>query len=211
MPDLGSCTQLSFLLLLYISIVWKTHLYMKPKRELWTPVLLNGGIFKDEYLVSNMGRVKRKHVFKSGRVTFFLVNIINSKRPLVKIKGNGRQYSKSVAKLVLSSFCYREGCECANVIYLDGNMKNCELSNLRYAVDESIYTALDLKNKSKPVKKGKQKIKSDKSANPAKKPVLKKSCSTCAKNPCMSGMASFKTDFGACGCNHYKPRETDIS
>ena len=184
---------------------------MKPITELWTPVLLNDGIFKDDYIVSNMGRVKHKRYFKNGGYQYVLVNVINSRRPMVKMTGGGRQYRKSVAKLVLSSFHWRDGCECANITYLDGDMKNCRLSNLRYAVDESIYTALDLKNKSKPVKKSKQKIKSDKSANPAKKPVLKKSCSTCAKNPCMSGMASFKTDFGACGCNDYKPRETDIS
>lgn len=156
------------------------------------PVLLNDGIFKDDYLVSNMGRVKYKRRYKTGGYKFVLLHVIKSKRPYVKIKGAGKYYNKSVAKLVLSSFHYREGCECANITYLDGNMANCELSNLRYTADKPVYEA---------IKKEETKPKSH------KKIVISNSCSTCAKRPCFAGMANLSSDFGAEGCNDYKPRE----
>lgn len=176
---------------------------MKAIVELWTPVLLEDGIFKDDYLVSNLGRVKQRYFHSDGTWGFKLMHIVNGKRPYVRLKNNDRRWNKSVAKLVLSSFHYREGCECAKVTYLDGNMKNCELSNLRYTSDKLVYDRLDKEKKSTPDKK------SSKPLN--KKEPLLKSCHTCAKCPCMAGMETFSTDFGANGCNDYKPRETNIS
>lgn len=179
---------------------------MKHIVELWTPVLLNDGIFKDDYLVSNMGRVKQKRVYKNGGYQFVLVNVIDGERPSVKMTGGGKLYRKSLAKLVLSSFHWREGCECANITYLDGDMKNCRLSNLRYTADDGVYTDLDLQVKPKPEKKIK--------AKPVRvihKPIktrpLLKSCKTCNKNPCFSGMENLSSDFGAEGCRKYEPKE----
>lgn len=171
--------------------------------ELWAPVLLNGGIFKDDYLVSNMGRVKQKHIYKNGNYKFVLVNIINSRRPMVKIIGNGKQYSKSLAKLVLSSFQWREGCECANITYLDGDMKNCRLSNLRYTVDSGVYTNADLQPKAVK-KKIKRKPAKALTETPKKHPLIR-SCKTCGNIYCELDTSSFSTDFGAEGCRQYKP------
>ena len=176
--------------------------------ELWAPVLLNGGIFKDDYLVSNMGRVKQKRIYKNGGYQFVLVNVINGKRPSVKMTGGGKQYRKSLAKLVLSSFHWREGCECANITYLDGNMKNCRLSNLRYTADDGVYTNFDLqikirqdrKNRPKPVKPIQQAV---------KQPLIR-SCKTCLKNPCFSGMENLSSDFGAEGCRKYEPNKKKL-
>lgn len=164
---------------------------MKPIVELWTPVLLNGGIFKDNYLVSNMGRVKYKRVYKNGSYKYVLLHVINGTRPYVKMHGGGKNYHKSVAKLVLSSFHYRKGCECANITYLDGDRSNCELSNLKYAVDKAVYEAIQQKEANKP----------------KRTKFILKSCSNCAKNPCFDGMSSLSTDFGAVGCRKYLPRE----
>lgn len=171
--------------------------------ELWAPVLLNGGIFKDDYLVSNMGRVKQKRVYKNGGYQFVLVNVINGKRPSVKMTGDGKQYRKSLAKLVLSSFHWREGCECANITYLDGDMKNCRLSNLRYTADSGVYTNADLQPK---VVKKKIKKKPVKALvkTPKKHPLIR-SCKTCGNPYCKLDTSSFSTDFGAEGCRQYKP------
>lgn len=171
---------------------------MKGITELWAPVLINGGIFKDTYLVSNLGRVKQKRTYKNGNYQFVLLKIINGKRPSVKISGGGRTYSKSVAKLVLSSFQYRKGCECANITYLDGNMKNCALSNLMYTADKTVYNTAELDKK-------KCRSKSSHVSIPAKQPVLK-SCKTCSKCPCFDGMSNLSTDFGAVGCKKYSPK-----
>lgn len=170
---------------------------MKSIVELWTPVLLNGGIFKDDYLVSNMGRMKQKRTYKNGSYTFVLMKIINSKRPLVKLFGDGHEYRKSLAKLVLSSFQYREGCECANITYLDGNMKNCALSNLRYAADKAVYEEV-----SKPTPQEKRRMGVRRPSSDSK------SCKTCVNYPCFDGMASLTSDFGAEGCKGYKFKKT---
>ena len=161
---------------------------MEPITELWTPVLINNGIFKNDYIVSNLGRVKKKRIYKDGSSKFVLITIIDTKRPVVKMRSNGKQYRKSVAKLVLSSFHYRNGCECANITYLDGNMKNCKLSNLMYTVDKKAYDKAEKDNK-KP------------------KPTLVaqiRSCKTCTDFPCFSGMETLSSDFGAEGCRRYK-------
>lgn len=171
---------------------------MKSIVELWTPVLINDGIFKDDYLVSNLGRVKKKRLYKDGRYGFVLVHIIKSRRPSVKMRSGDKLYRKSVAKLVLSSFYYREGCECANITYLDGNMSNCQLSNLRYTADKGVYKTIEIKTKLQPVVK--KEVKSE---------VIKdvvRSCEFCEKNPCFSGMENLSTDFGAVGCRKFKPR-----
>jgi len=178
---------------------------MKSITELWAPVLINDGIFKDDYLVSNMGRVKHKRTFSNGKIKYFLIKVINGKRPIVKITSNGKVYSKSVAKLVLSSFQYREGCECANITYLDGNMKNCRLSNLRYTADKSVYTKIELDKQQKP-DKPKQKAKKE-----IVQPIELKSCMTCAKRPCMTGMSNLSSDFGALGCVDYEPENKVMS
>ena len=177
---------------------------MKSITELWAPVLLNGGIFKDTYVVSNMGRVKQKRCYKNGSCQYVLVRIINGKRPMVKMIGNGKKYSKSVAKLVLSSFQYREGCECAHVTYLDGNMKNCALSNLRYTADAGVYTSLEKKDKINI--RMKKTVKSPKIIKPKASSVIKRSCSTCQKEDCFKEMAKFSSDFGAEGCRGYRPK-----
>lgn len=182
---------------------------MKPMVELWAPVLLNGGIFKDNYLVSNMGRVRQKRFNRDGSYRFILMKIIQGKRPMIKMVGGGKEYHKSLAKLVLSSFNYREGCECANITYLDGNMHNCVLSNLRYTADKMVYTNIELKKMEKESKL--LLINNDVKAivKPVKKLVIKDevkpSCSNCAKRPCMNGQNNLSTDFGAIGCNDYKP------
>jgi len=170
---------------------------MKSIVELWTPVLINGGIFKDDYIVSNMGRVKQKRYYSNGSYKFVLLHNIDSKRPVVRMTGNGKYYRKSVAKLVLSSFHYREGCECANITYLDGDMKNCELSNLRYATDKAVYKMISEKPADKPVKK-----------SGTRKAYVPRSCSSCCKNPCFDGMENLSSDFGAEGCRKYKPKDT---
>lgn len=171
---------------------------MKRITELWTPVLLNNGIFKHDYLVSNMGRVKQKRYYKDGSYQFVLMTIIKSKRPIVRMKGNGKSYVKSVAKLVLSSFNYREGCECANITYLDGNMDNCALSNLRYTADKPVYETIKREEEAKQQKKPLQ----------SKKKALIRSCSTCiVEKPCFPGMENLSSDFGAEGCRRYKPIE----
>ena len=176
---------------------------MKSAVELWTPVLLNGGIFKENYLVSNMGRVKQRHFFRNGSFQFVLMRIINSARPMVKMTGGGRQYRKSVAKLVLSSFNYREGCECANITYLDGNMKNCRLSNLRYAVDRLLYDNIEQEDK----KVRKEKKLPDRPLGKMKPLIEGRSCKWCRNHPCFEGMDSLTSDFGAEGCSGYKPKE----
>jgi len=180
--------------------------------ELWAPVLLNGGIFKDNYLVSNMGRVKHRHVYKNGNCRFVLVNVINSRRPVVKMTGDGKQYNKSLAKLVLSSFQWRDGCECANITYLDGNMKNCCLSNLRYTADKGVYTAIELENKMRTeIPRKKKKIRTKRSSvvktkmNDYGQPI---SCKTCGNPYCKIDISNFSTDFGAEGCRQYKPKQT---
>lgn len=182
---------------------------MKSITEVWAPVLINDGIFKDTYLVSNMGRVKYKRVRKDGSCDYPLMRIINGKRPSVRLTGNGKRYTKSVAKLVLSSFQYREGCECANVIYLDGNMKNCTLANLRYRVDDSIYTEAQLKRKEIPVRKTEKKsiITATVRSVLKTKKVAEKLCKYCAKNPCFEGLDSLSSTFE--NCLDYKPRETE--
>lgn len=180
---------------------------MKPITELWTPVLINDGIFKDDYMVSNMGRIKRKHCFKNGGCRYVLVRITNGVRPMVRMKGGDKQYSKSLAKLVLSSFHWREGCECANITYLDGNMKNCMLSNLRYAVDNGVYTNLELQTKNMTGKVRKKSVKQ--TSKTKKEQVLIRSCRTCRKKHCFSGVKTLTIDFGAEGCRDYKPRQTD--
>ena len=172
---------------------------MKSIAELWTPVLINDGIFKDTYIVSNLGRVKRKRKYRDGSCQFILVKNIDSKRPVVKMSGGGKRYCKSVAKLVLSSFQYRNGCEYAKITYLDGDMKNCALSNLRYAADKLLYTNVELDNK---------KPEANANVKPKQNAVLR-SCSSCEKNPCFEGMANLSTDFGAIGCRKYKLKETD--
>lgn len=187
---------------------------MRRITELWAPVLINGGIFKDDYLVSNMGRVKHRKHYGNGKYQFVLVKITDSNRPMVKLTGNGKRYSKSVAKLVLSSFQYREGCECANITYLDGNMKNCTLSNLRYAIDKDIYKTLELETNEELKKKKPYKRKRVRRTAP--KPVLTvkisedteliRSCSTCRNGKCFQGMDNLSSDFGAEGCRGYKPR-----
>ena len=181
---------------------------MKSITELWTPVLLNDGIFKDDYIVSNMGRVKHKRYFKDGGYQYVLVHVINSRRPVVKMTGGGRQYRKSVAKLVLSSFHWRDGCECANITYLDGDMKNCRLSNLRYTADKNVYAKVEEDNAVLTVPKA-AKSAVIKSAKTVKQPFVR-SCESCCKNPCFSGMENLSSDFGAEGCRKYKPRE-DLS
>jgi hypothetical protein len=125
---------------------------------------------------------------------------MNGERPSVRIYNNGKLYRKSVAKLVLSSFYYREGCECAHIIYLDGNTQNCKLSNLRYVVDQNVCEDTDVKVKASPEISVK--------TQSVKQSVLR-SCLTCRKNPCFSGMENFTTDFGAEGCRKYKPREEE--
>jgi len=172
---------------------------MRPVTELWTPVLINGGIFKENYIVSNLGRVKQKRRYKNGDYRYVLVNIINSARPVVKMIGGNKQYRKSVAKLVLSSFYWREGCECANITYLDGNPKNCMLSNLRYKVDMRTYNNTVSKT-----------FDEQKSADRQRgQDAQIRSCATCKNNPCFSGMENLSSDFGALGCNGYKPKEED--
>lgn len=182
---------------------------MKSITEVWTPVLINGGIFKDTYLVSNMGRVKYKRMRRDGSCSYPLLRIINGKRPSVRLTGNGKRYTKSVAKLVLSSFQYREGCECANVIYLDGNMKNCALSNLRYRVDNSIYIEAQLKKKEIPVHKVEKRpvLTTKVLKNPLEKKVVEKLCKYCAKNPCFEGLENLSSTFE--DCVDYKPRQTE--
>jgi hypothetical protein len=177
-------------------------------------VLLNKGIFKDNYLVSNMGRVKYKKPYKNGKTQYVLLKVIDSERPVVRMSSNGKRYTKSVAKLVLSSFQYRDGCECANITYLDGNMKNCTLSNLRYAIDKDIYKTLELETKEELKKKRPYKRKRVRRTAP--KPVLTtkmsdgteiiRSCSTCRNSNCFEGMENLSSDFGAEGCHGYKPR-----
>lgn len=180
---------------------------MEPIVELWTPVLINDGIFKD-YLVSNMGRVKHKRTFNNGKIRYFLIKPINSKRPVVKIVGNGKTYSKSVAKLVLSSFQYREGCECANITYLDGNMKNCQLSNLRYTVDKKVYKETELENIREQVSQQRKTVSTSSTVKPIQKKVLAKLCETSCKHyPCFEGIQNLSTDFAAEGCNGFKPRD----
>ena len=178
---------------------------MKPIVELWAPVLINHGIFKDDYVVSNMGRVREKHTDVNGVVKYIPVNIIQGKRPMVKMYSGGQPYSKSIAKLVLSSFHWRDDCECANITYLDGNMKNCELSNLRYTADKGVYTLIELENKAEQMARVRRR----------RKPVVRirmngygepRSCKTCENCPCFSGMESLTSDFGAEGCNGYKPK-----
>lgn len=156
--------------------------------ELWTPVLLDNGIFKDSYIVSNLGRVKKKRLYKDGNYQFIIVKVIDGKRPVVRMYGNGREFRKSIARLVLSSFNYRVGCEFENITYLDGNMKNCKLSNLKYATDKTVPDAV---------------------VHTDPKTIIIRSCSTCAKYKCMTGMETLSSDFGACGCVDYKPRETE--
>lgn len=183
---------------------------MKSVTELWAPVLINNGIFKANYLVSNMGRVKEKRVYKKGSSQFVLMNIIDSKRPVVKMKGGGRTYIKSVAKLVLSSFQYREGCECANITYLDGDMKNCRLSNLMYTADKTVFTAIELENmmaKARKAAKPESKIKTKRDLERKKKttapvPVQKK-CVSCRNYPCFEGLDNMSSDFAR--CKSYKP------
>lgn len=178
---------------------------MKPVIELWTPVLINGGIFKDDYVVSNMGRVKRKHRLKNGGFRYFLVNVINGTRPMVRIKGGGKLYSKSLAKLVLSSFHYREGCECAHITYLDGDRNNCRLSNLRYTVDKDVYTGDMLDQKPVAVKHKTVMAEKPKQKKSTGKPVKSvKSCSTCTNTSCAIDLSNFSTDFGAEGCRQYQ-------
>lgn len=170
--------------------------HMKSIVELWTPVLLNDGIFKDNYLVSNMGRVKKKRVYKDGSYQYVLIRVSDSDRPSAIMYGGGKRYRKSVAKLVLSSFHWRKNCECVQITYLDGNMRNCRLSNLRYKVDRQVYTDAQLEKKPdrKPVRQT--------------KPVKQiKSCKTCINCPCFSGMENLTSDFGAMGCRSYKPKE----
>lgn len=187
---------------------------MKSMTELWTPVLINGGIFKDNYLVSNLGRVKQKRYYSNGSYKFVLLHVINSNRPLVKMTANGKKYKKSLAKLVLSSFHYRDRCECANITYLDGDMKNCQLSNLRYRTDNSIYTTSELDKEEELSKKNADKPKNTSVSNTRsirsikKKSNAVKMCVTmCAKYPCFAGIENMSTDFAAVGCNGYKPRE----
>lgn len=174
--------------------------------ELWAPVLINDGIFKDDYMVSNMGRVKHKRTLSNGKTKYFIIKPINSRRPVVKITGNGRTYSKSVAKLVLSSFQYRKGCECANITYLDGNMKNCQLSNLRYTVDKGVYKTVELEmdtlKKKHPVER-KTVIKT----KPVKHAAVKL-CTVCKDYPCFKGMENLSTDFASEGCRRFKSRDT---
>ena len=185
---------------------------MRRITELWAPVLINGGIFKDDYLVSNMGRVKHRKHYGNGKYQFVLVKITDSDRPMVKLTGNGKRYSKSVAKLVLSSFQYREGCECANITYLDGNMKNCQLSNLRYTADKDVYFAMDLENKEALQKKRsgkrvrKDRIKPVLTVKISENTELIRSCSTCRNGKCFQGMDNLSSDFGAEGCRGYKPK-----
>lgn len=187
---------------------------MKSIKELWAPVLINGGIFKTNYMVSNMGRVKEKRTYRKGSHQFVLMNIIDSKRPVVKIKGGGRVYTKSVAKLVLSSFQYREGCECANITYLDGDMKNCRLSNLMYTADKTVYTAIELENmieQAKKESKPKDKIKTKRDLERKRKAVTppvvqKKLCLSCRHYPCFEGIDSLTTDF-AKTCRSFKQND----
>lgn len=183
---------------------------MRAMTELWAPVLINGGIFKDDYLVSNMGRVKQKRTYKDGSIRFVLVKIINTERPVVKMSGAGKDYRKSVAKLVLSSFDYRDGCECANITYLDGNMKNCRLSNLRYTADKGVYTQLELNRKTVKSKTAviRKPVSKPMVVKPADKPVIKgKLCFSCTDYPCFEGIQNMSTDFAKEGCKRYKPKQ----
>ena len=182
---------------------------MESITELWTPVLINNGIFKDDYVVSNMGRVSRKHCYKDGSCKFTLIKIIDGKRPVVRMDAGGKRYRKSVAKLVLSSFQYRKGCECANITYLDGNMKNCQLSNLRYTADKAVFTSIELEKKDITVQKPVKKVAS---VQPFVKELpqkqSKKLCEISCKNyPCFEGIDNLSTDFAKEGCAGYKPND----
>lgn len=176
---------------------------MESITELWAPVLLDGGIFKEDYLVSNFGRVKRKQVHKDGSISYVLVTIINAKRPVVKMKGGGKEYRKSVAKLVLASFDYRDHCECANITYLDGNKKNCHLNNLRYTADKAVFTTEQLKAKIAMKAHSRVMPKKEK-ARPIRAYNPDRSCKTCKNSSCTLNTNNFSTDFGAEGCRHYK-------
>ena len=150
-----------------------------------------------------MGRVKQKRVYHDGSYKFVLMKVINNRRPYVRMVADGHEYHKSIAKLVLSSFQYREGCDCANITYLDGNMKNCQLSNLRYKADKSVFVKIqteEKQNETKPKPKPK----------PAYTKTIIRSCQSCRKCPCFSGMENLSTDFGAAGCRKYKPKSNKL-
>jgi hypothetical protein len=88
-------------------------------------------------------------------------------------------------------------------------MKNCTLANLRYRVDDSIYTETQLKRKEIPVHKTEKKsvITATVRSVLKTKKVAEKLCKYCAKNPCFEGLDSLSSTFE--DCVDYKPRQTE--
>ena len=95
--------------------------------EIWKPVMVLNGHFKDAYEISNLGRLKSFYSKKD-----ILVKPSGDKRLYVKLSYNGVSKGFLLAYLVLMTFNPTKITDRNQIIYKDGNVQNITLSNLEW-------------------------------------------------------------------------------
>lgn len=106
------------------------------EQEIWKDI----EEFKDNYQVSNLGRVRSKERFLHTRTYTSQIMreyIRNNNSVQVRLRNGKSQVSRSVAKLVLLTFVGKPPKNAKQVKHLDGNPNNNRLDNLEWDVDKT--------------------------------------------------------------------------
>lgn len=88
--------------------------------EEWVPLLGYPG-----YSVSNLGKVRNDRMYR-----VLTVYEADGRRPFVKVSRDGQQLTRSLPKLILSSFLPPPRPDFTTPIHFDGNLHNCSIANL---------------------------------------------------------------------------------
>lgn len=90
--------------------------------EQWVPLLGYPG-----YSVSNLGKVRNDRMYR-----VLTVYEAEGRRPFVKVTRDRQQLTRSLSKLVLSSFVPSTRPDFTTPIHFDGNLHNCSVANMAW-------------------------------------------------------------------------------